>query len=390
MYRIGKEEAQAAARVIESGSLFRVGSLRREVEQFETEWAARLGLRHSLLLTSGTGALAAALVAVGVGPGDEVIVPAYTFIATPVAVLMTGAIPVIAEIDETMTLDMADVARKCGPHTRAVIPVHIQGFPCDMGALQALQREKGFYIIEDAAQAAGGTYRGRPLGAVGDVGAYSFNQFKIITAGEGGAFVTDNDDFYRRAVLYHDCGAAYWSADTVEGTMPFAGTNLRASEITGAIMRVQLGRLDGILADLRRVKRELLARLSDIPALRPTPSHDAEGDCGTTLAFLLPSADAAAALAQKIGGGRPCETQRHVYVHWSPIMEKRGAGTVFQNPYLMPQNAGLNADYSPDMCPRTLDYLSRTVYLPLHCDWGEAEIDQKEKIIRMACEEAGL
>ncbi len=385
MYRIGKEEAEAASRVIESGNLFRVGSVRHEVESFERAFSERLGVSHTLLLSGGTGALAAALVAIGIGPGDEVIVPAYTFIATPIAVLMTGAVPVIAEVDETLTLDPADVRRKLSPHTRALLPVHIQGFPCDMAALMDIARTHELRVVEDACQAAGGSFHGKALGAIGDAGAFSFNAFKIITAGEGGAFVTNNEDYYRRAVLYHDCGAAFWSRDTVAGTIPFAGSNLRASEITGAIMRVQLGRLDGILRDLRRVKRTMMERLSaDTRFARDVifiPSHDLSGDCGTTLGFRFADAASAKAFAAAVGGNRPIDTERHVYTHWDAILAKQGAGTSFQNPYLLPQNLGLQTDYTLDMCPRTLDLLSRSVYLPLHCDWDESVIADKISVI---------
>ena len=384
MYRIGKEEAEAAARVIESGELFRVGSKRREVESFEQGFAQRLGVRHALLLSGGTGALAAALVAIGIGPGDEVIVPAYTFIATPIAVLMTGAVPVIAEVDETLTMDPADVRRKLSAHTRALLPVHIQGFPCDMAALEAIAKAHGLLMVEDACQAAGGSFRGRALGSIGDAAAFSFNAQKIITAGEGGAFVTNDDEYYKRALLYHDCGAAFWSKDAVAGTIPFAGSNLRASEITGAIMRVQLTRLDGILADLRRVKTAISRALTADPGFAGAdliPSHDAAGDCGTTLGLRLPEAEQAKKLAAAIGGACPLYTERHVYTHWDAILHKQGAGTPAQNPFLLPQNQGLQTDYAPDMCPRTLDYLGRSVYLPLHCDWDDRVIEEKVRLI---------
>jgi len=382
MFRIGKEEAQAAARVIESGSLFRVNSKLHEVENFEKEWAARLNVSHALLLTGGTGALAAALVSIGIGPGDEVIVPAYTFIATPIAVLMAGAVPVIAEVDETLTLDARDVEKKISAHTKAILPVHIQGFHSKMDAITKLAREHGLYVVEDSCQAAGGSYHGKALGSIGDAGTFSFNQAKIITAGEGGAFVTNNDFYYQRAVLYHDCGAAYWSKEVVGGAVPFAGGNLRASEVTGAILRVQLTRLDGILADLRRVKKTMMTALEGV--VRFNPSNDPEGDCGTTLAMLCDTPEQAKTLAAAIGGNRPYDTERHVYIHWSSILNKQGAGTEYQNPYRLPQNQGLQTDYSVDMCPQALDVLSRTAYLPLNCDWTDAEVAEKIELIREA------
>ena len=388
MFRIGSEEAAAASRVIESGSLFRVNSERQEVKNFEQEFSRRMEVSHALLLNGGTGALAAAMVAIGVGPGDEVIVPAYTFIATPIAVLMTGAVPVIAEVDETLTLDPDDVRRKVSSHTRAILPVHIQGFPCNMEALMEIAREHSLKVVEDACQSCGGSFHGKPLGSIGDCAAFSFNAFKIITAGEGGAFVTNNDDYYRRAVLYHDCGAAFWSSDTVAGTIPFAGANLRASEIVGAILRVQLGRLDGILSDLRRVKSAMQNRLVSDSRFTGTmvPSHDANGDCGVTLAMRFADAETASRVAVRINGTRPFDTARHVYTHWDAVLNKRGAGTEFQNPYRLPENQGLQTDYTPDMCPKTLDYLSRTVYLPLDCDWDDAVIKQKVADILNACD----
>ncbi|MCL2301082.1 MAG: aminotransferase class I/II-fold pyridoxal phosphate-dependent enzyme, partial [Firmicutes bacterium] len=181
MYRIGQEEIDAVARVILSGQLFKTQG--DELRCCEALMRGTFGVNHAILMTSGKAALISALTALGVGPGDEVIVPGYTYIATAIAVTAAGAIPVIAEIDETMTLDVADVKRKISSHTKAIIPVHIQGFPCDLDALCAL----GIPVVEDACQADGGSYKGRRLGTVGAAGALSFNMFKVITAGEGGA-----------------------------------------------------------------------------------------------------------------------------------------------------------------------------------------------------------
>jgi dTDP-4-amino-4,6-dideoxygalactose transaminase len=380
MFRIGKEEADAAARVIMSGSLFRIGSKYEEVNHFEHEFAEKIGSKHCLCLTSGTAALQCGLAALGVGPGDEVIVPAYTFISTAVAVLAIGAIPVIADIDETLTLDPADVERKRSKRTKAIIPVHIAGFPCDMDRLLELSKKHGFHIVEDACQADGGSYKGKRLGSMGDTGAFSFNWFKIISAGEGGALVTDDLRLFERAIIYHDCGTPFWTLEQPITAPIFSGVNMRSNDITGAILREQLKRLDGILADLRRIKKAIMGALDG--KVRFNPSNDIEGDCGTTLPFLFDTVDDAAAYEKKIGGLRPINTDKHVYRNWSPILEKRGAHVDAFDPFRNKKNAGLNMKYSADMCKKSLDLLSRTVYFLIDPNWTDDEVARKIELLR--------
>ncbi len=384
MFRMGEEEVKAVERVLMSHQLFRIGSKFQEVNNFEREFREKMGAGHCLCLASGTGALTAALAALGVGPGDEVIVPGYTFIATAIAALAVGAIPVVAEINETMTLDMDDVERKLGKHTKAVIPVHIQGFPCDMKRLMALKEKYGFFVVEDACQADGGSYGDKRLGTIGDAGAFSFNYYKIISAGEGGAMVTNDIGLYQRAIIWHDCGTAFWPYETPITEPLYSGTNMRVSEVVGAIMRVQLTRLDGILADLRRTKRAIYDAVADIPALRPNPSNDAAGDCGVCAPFIFETVEAAQKFEEGIKGTRPINTGKHVYRAWTPILEKRGAHSSALNPYENPANAGLRLDTKPDSCPATLDILSRTVYRGVNPDWTEDELGQVIDTIRAA------
>ena len=192
MYKIGREEAEAASRVIESGELFRIGGKYREVIQFEEEFKKKVGAEHCLLLTNGTQAIAASLAALGIGPGDEVIVPGYTFIATAIAVLSVGAIPVVAEIDESLTIDPDDVEKKISRYTKAIVPVHMVGFPCNMKRIMEIAEKYNLYVVEDVCQACGGQFGGRYLGTFGNFGAFSFNFFKILTAGEGGALITND------------------------------------------------------------------------------------------------------------------------------------------------------------------------------------------------------
>lgn len=384
MFRMGEPEVEAVRKVLMSHQLFRIGGELQEVNNFERELREKMGVNHCLCLASGTGALIASLAALGVGPGDEVIVPGYTFIATAIAALAVGAIPVVAEINETMTLDMNDVERKITPNTKCVIPVHIQGFPCDMERLMQLKEKYGFYVVEDACQADGGSFHGKRLGTIGDCGAYSFNYFKIISAGEGGAMVTNDIDLYQRAIIYHDCGSAFWTYETPITAPLYTGTNMRVSEVTGAILRVQLTRLDGILADLRRVKRAITEAVADLPMLRVNPSNDLDGDCGVCLPFIFDDAVTAEKFEKLIGGTRPINTGKHVYREWTPILEKRGAHISAMNPYENPANAGLRLDTREDSCPRTLDILSRTVYQMLNCDWTDAELAEVIEKIRQA------
>ena len=384
MFRMGEPEVEAVRKVLMSHQLFRIGGELQEVNNFERELREKMGVNHCLCLASGTGALIASLAALGVGPGDEVIVPGYTFIATAIAALAVGAIPVVAEINETMTLDMDDVERKITPNTKCVIPVHIQGFPCDVERLMQLKEKYGFYVVEDACQADGGSFHGKRLGTIGDCGAYSFNYFKIISAGEGGAMVTNDIDLYQRAIIYHDCGSAFWTYETPITAPLYTGTNMRVSEVTGAILRVQLTRLDGILADLRRVKRAITEAVADLPMLRVNPSNDLDGDCGVCLPFIFDDAVTAEKFEKLIGGTRPINTGKHVYREWTPILEKRGAHISAMNPYENPANAGLRLDTREDSCPRTLDILSRTVYQMLNCDWTDAELAEVIEKIRQA------
>jgi len=379
MYRIGQEEIEAVARAILSRDFFKINGSGREVLNFENEWKTTVGTDYALLMTSGFGAMVSGLIGMGIGPGDEVIVPGYTYIASALAVTAVGAIPVIAEIDETMTLDVKDAEKKISAHTKAIIPVHIQGFPSDMDGITALAEKYNLKVLEDACQADGGMYRGKYLGAIGDAGAYSFNYYKVITAGEGGALVTSDRVIYERALIYHDSSAVAFFGSQLDGiSQPlFGGTEFRVSDITGAILREQLKRMPSLLGDLRHNRAALAAKVRD--KLTVAPSHDEEGDCGTTLALRFDTAEECRAFAVKCAEGGvgitvPIDTGKHVYTNWTQIMEKRGALHPAMDPFKMKENEGLQMDYTMDMCPKTLDYLSRTAYIGIDPDWTEEDI----------------
>ncbi len=245
---LGDEELEALTRVIRSKNVFRyygVGDGPHEVADFEREFAEYMGARHALCVNAGSSALICGLIGAGVGRGHEVIVPAYTWNATPNAVIASGAVPVLAEVDESLTLDPADVLRKLTPRTRAILPVHMRGAPANMAALTAIARDHGLALVEDVCQAAGATFAGQRLGTFGDAGAFSLQFNKIITTGEGGVMITDRDDLYELAIDVHDCAG---SVRRGAGLPRFPGWNFRASELQGAVARVQLARLDGLLA----------------------------------------------------------------------------------------------------------------------------------------------
>jgi len=366
VYIIGSEEVEAVRRVVESGQLLRYrGGEGGETDKFEAEWSAKIGVKHSLAVTSGTAALICGLVGMGIGPGDEVIVPGYTFMATPVAVLAVGAVPIIAEIEESLGLDAADVERKITPRTKAIIPVHMCGFPANMDAIMAVANKHGIKVLEDACQADGGSYHGKRLGSIGHAGAFSFNHFKIITCGEGGAVTTNDDAIFYGALVHHDSGCVFRD-HAADVTVPFfTGWNFRINEILSAILRVQLTRLDGILARLRAEKKLMMQELAGCSAFRFNPINCAEGDCATTLGLFFESAQEAAAFASRaneigVSCGSPYHSGIHVYWNWEPILKQSGAHHPMRDAYKL---TDVKYEYSEDMCPKTKEYLARTIYL---------------------------
>jgi len=386
MLKIGEAEIQAVARVIRRGELFRYGSGRSldatECASFERELAQKMGSKHALVVTSGTAALICGLAGLGVGPGDEVIVPGYTFMATALAPLALGAVPVIAEIDESLTLDVKDAEAKISKRTRAIIPVHMMGLPANMGAVMRVARRHGVSVVEDACQADGGWYKGRRLGTIGDVGAYSFNFYKNITSGEGGALVTDDPVLHERALIFHDGGAAFRTHASQVGVPFFAGLNFRMSEILAAVLRVQLRRIDSLLRRTRCHRDRLADGLSKHPALRLIKHHDYDGGCATQLGLLFPAEEEARAFAarlreQGVGAVIPMDTDRHIYTNWQPVVERRGSYHPALDAFKRPENAGAQMNCTPDTCPRTLDILSRVVFLEIRPEWTAGEVRRR-------------
>ena len=351
---IDEVEVEAVARVLRSKNVFRyygVGEGPNEVEQFEREFAQHLGSKHALCVNAGSSALICGLIGAGVRPGDEVVVPAYTWNATANAVIAARAVPVLTEVDESLTLDPDDVVRKISARTKALLPVHMRGAPANMDALSEIAREHGLVLIEDVCQAAGATFRGKRLGTLGDAGAFSLQFNKIITTGEGGVLTTDRDDVYDLAIDVHDCAG---SVRRGVGLPRFAGWNFRASELQGAVARVQLTRLDGLLERMRANQRWLAERVAALPGLTLRASNDDDGDAGICLIAFTVTAELAhrAAEALRAEGVEamvvysPDVVDLHVYPYWQPVLDAVA-------------EAGIPA---PD-CRRTLELVGRAVHV---------------------------
>src|SRR5262245_25296091 len=260
MPRVGVSELVTLSRVIAGGQLLRYrGGEQGFTSQFEDRLTKQLGVKHALTVNSGTSALISALAAAGIGPGDEVLVPAYTWVATAIAPLAVGAVPVLVDINESLTIDPEDIKRKITPYTKAIIPVHMLNLVCDMDAITAIAKRFNLKVIEDACQAVGATYRGRRVGAIGDAGVFSFNQHKNLTSGEGGAVLTSDDRIFTRSRMYQDAGAYTRKFDFEDNQPAFAGVNFKVSELTGAVLHAQLPRLDPLLRRLRK-RRAVMAK----------------------------------------------------------------------------------------------------------------------------------
>ena len=375
MYTVGEEEIEALARVIRSKALFRYG-VGHECDRFEERYAAHLGVKHFALSASGSNALVAALVALGIGPGDEVLIPAHTYMATGTAVLAAGAIPVIVDVDESITIDPVAIENAIGPSTRAVIPVHMWGAACNMDAIMDIARRRNLLVIEDSCQGVGGGYEGRKFGSIGHMGAFSFNFYKNMTAGEGGGVAVNDDRLAKRVRGAIDPCHFYWHGRDGE-EKPFAGNGARASELMGAMLNVQLDRIDGMVARMRAEKKRILAGTAAYGnlGLKPAMMNSADHDCATHVMFTMPDAGAAQRFVKVFPSVIAGKSGRHTYTEWDQILIREGAAHPAMNPYLMLANAKCRMDYSPDMCARSLEILNRTVMVPTNPEHNDAQID---------------
>ncbi len=360
------KERQELNDVLETGRPFRWYGRGSEppmkVATFEKEFAARMQTRYALAVTSGTAALHCAMAALQIGPGDEVILPAWTWHSCYDAVVHAGALPVFAEIDESFNLDPADIASRITPQTKVIMVVHLQGNPADLDRILPIARQHNLKVLEDCAQSVGASYKGRPLGSIGDLAIYSLQLNKTITAGEGGAVTTSDPVLFERAARFHDLGYLRDVHERVVGKPKldvFAGTNFRMNEFSGGVLLAQLRKLDLIVAAVRANARRVYEGVRDLPGIRFRQLPDPEGELGAAVFIDLGTKQRcdrfmAAMRAEGVPVGRPGGSVilptlpyiiAKVTVHpaWPSFTSARGRAL----------------KYGPETCPRTRDILSR-------------------------------
>jgi dTDP-4-amino-4,6-dideoxygalactose transaminase len=324
---LGAEELAEVAEVITSGRLSRYGpedaSFPAKVRTLEDEVARRAGVPYALALNSGSSGLLLALTGLGIGPGDEVIVPGFTFVATFSAVVYARARPVLAEIDDTFGLDPADVESRITPRTKAIVVVHMLGNPARIEELHALADRHGIALIEDAAQAFGAEYQGRWVGGFGHAGIYSFNEFKTITCGDGGMLVTHDEALYKRCFAMHDQGHSPLRRGIEVGARPMLGLNFRMTELEGAVLLAQLRKVDHIRTHLRENRDIVRSIIGEVPGIAFRHLPDDEGDLATHLVVVFPSEEIARTVTDELGSITLAHSGWHVYNHMEHFLAQR-------------------------------------------------------------------
>lgn len=292
----GAEERKEVNEVLETGILMRYGfdgprKGQWKAKELEAAIQERFGVQHAHLTSSGTAALTTALAALGIGQGDEVIMPAFTFVASFEAVLSVGAIPVLVDVDKTLTLDPQAVAKAIGPKTKCIMPVHMCGSMANLDALMDLATAHGLFLLEDACQSIGGTYKGKHLGAIGHAGTFSFDFVKMITCAEGGVVMTNNKEVWTKADGYTDHGHDHLGIDRGADLHPFIGYNFRISELHAAVGLAQIRKLDDFLVRQKANNLALRKHLESIPEIsfREVPAGGV--DSCSFLSWFLPTTE---------------------------------------------------------------------------------------------------
>lgn len=359
---VGEEELAEVREVIRSRHLGRYGpddpSFPAKVRQLEEQVAELSGARFALALNSGTSGLLAILAALDIGPGDEVIVPGFTFVASISAIVYAGATPVLAEVDGTFDLDPADVEARITPRTRAIMLVHMLGNPGRIAEIAAIAERHGLALIEDCAQAFGATYRGRWVGTHGVMGMYSFNEFKTITSGDGGMVVTDDEQLYRRAFAMHDQGHSPNRKGLEVGARPFLGLNFRMTELEGAVLVAQVRKLATIREHLSTNAALVRSIIEEVPEIDFRELPDPEGDLATHLVVVFPDAGMAGAVTGELGSITLDRSGWHVYSHMEHLLDRRTA-TGRGYPFGVPGRPA--PEYRVGMLPRTDELLGRSM-----------------------------
>jgi 8-amino-3,8-dideoxy-alpha-D-manno-octulosonate transaminase len=379
---IGQEERAEVEQVLQSGVFMRYGfdgarNGRWPSLELESALCARLGTRHAHVCSSGTAAVFAALAACGVGAGDEVIVPPFTFVADIEAVLWLGAIPVFAEIDETLCLDPVSVEQKITDKTKAVLVVHMCGAMARVDRLAELCRQRDILLIEDAAQAVGASLGGKALGTFGKAGCYSFDYVKTITCGEGGAVVTNDQVLYDRIQAFTDHGHDHKGKDRGADLHPIIGLNFRISELHAAVGLAQLKKLDGILETQRRHKVFLKQGLQGVPGIAFRDLPDPAGDSATFLSFFLPTEEEARTKTRELAatGVDGCfywyDNNWHYHRRWEHFKNLTSPAT------LAVKRAGWLNDLNTLNVPQSDAILGRTICMLIKLSWTESDLKQR-------------
>ncbi len=380
----GDKEREQVQDVLDSGVLMRYGfdGMRKghwKAKELETALAHRMQSKHVHLVSSGTAALTVALASAGIGAGDEVIMPTFTFVASFESILALGAIPVLVDIDDTLTLDPSAVEKAITPRTKVIMPVHMCGSMANLDALQSLCEKYGLLLLEDACQAIGGSYHGKPLGSIGDLGCFSFDYVKTITCGEGGAVITNSETYYQNAHKYSDHGHDHIGTDRGAEQRPFLGYNFRISELNAAVGLAQLNRLDEFITLQKRNYTLLREALSTIPEVtfRRVPEGGEENY--SFLSFFLPSEEIAQKVHRALGSNRvdACfywyNNNWHYYKKWEHLISQKSLGK-------LPEEVvkGLPDYIHADFSASDL-WVGRTISCLIKLSWTEAEVKARAK-----------
>jgi dTDP-4-amino-4,6-dideoxygalactose transaminase len=401
IHHMDEEEINAALRVLRSRSPFRYYGidLQGEVQAFEAEFASFLGISHCLAINSGTGSLHTALSALGVGPGQEVIVPAYMWVSVAAAVVNLGAIPVLADIDDTFCLDPTAVEAKITPRTTGVIAVHMSGAPADIEAIKKVTQKHGLFLLEDCAQCAGGSINGRKVGTFGDMAMFSFQMNKNMTSGEGGCVVTNDGRLYNRAVACHDTGYARDSSgramfDNLE--LCLWGRGYRMDEIRASILRVQLKKLPTVISHMHHSKYRIRKVLEQHSEIRLRRIVDPDGDTGCFLltTFREPEiakevnralrAEGIITLAQGVNNIVMTEWGLHIYYNIPSLVNKTSVDKR-NSPWSLAENRDSQTEYRKGTCPYADSLFERTILLAIPSSLTDRDeqdiIDAFEKVL---------
>ena len=324
-YWFGEEELNAVIKVMQSGHLFRYGSEKdpsflHTASTLEKSFAQYCGAKFALATSSGTVSLLTSALALGLKPGDEIIVPAYTFVASYTSCIFAGLVPVLCEIDESLTIDPDDIERRITTRTKAIMPVHMLGNPCDMNRIMTIAKKHHLLVLEDCCQAAGASYQSKKAGTIGDIGAFSLNVFKTINSGDGGLIVTNNENLYETAFGIHDQGHKPSRLGVEVGSRNVLGLNFRMNELTAAVALAQLGKIDKIIATLHEKRKKFKELVRVAKGFRFRRLNDPDGDCGTICTIIFDSRDQAVKVSKALGSKTLDQSGWHVYFNMEHVL----------------------------------------------------------------------